>query len=125
MKFGMIVTWPGIINVARYIRNIASRPGKRNRANAYAASDDVSTSPAVTQTAMKRLLNRYRPKGTTVQTTRKLSKVIGSGIHVGGYEKCEPPLNAVESIHRNGTTMMIAPTETTTYASTRFSRLRT
>ncbi len=58
MNSGMIVTWRGIINVARYRRKSASRPRKRSRAKAYAARADVLTSSTVTLTAINRVLAR-------------------------------------------------------------------
>src|SRR5215216_5363357 len=44
-KLGISVTSCGIIIVPRNTRNSTSRPGKRSRANAYAASTDVSNVP--------------------------------------------------------------------------------
>lgn len=43
---GMRMTWNGTIIVARNTRNSTSRPGKRSRANAYAASDESKTCPS-------------------------------------------------------------------------------
>ncbi|GMA60191.1 hypothetical protein GCM10025859_06310 [Alicyclobacillus fastidiosus] len=45
MKFGIIVTSPGIISVHKVIIKNKFLPGARNRANAKAANDDTKTCP--------------------------------------------------------------------------------
>ena len=39
---GIMVTWEGIISVARYSTNILSRPLNRSRENAYAPMEQVT-----------------------------------------------------------------------------------
>ena len=60
---GIIVTCAGIIIVASSVRKIAWRPGKRSRANAYAAIDEITSMIAVPPTATTTVLKMYRPNG--------------------------------------------------------------
>ena len=73
---GITSTIAGAISAHRYARNKRSRPGKRSRANAYAAVALVSTCPATTASEKIRLFNRKRPNGSA---TRALVKLSGTG----------------------------------------------
>src|SRR5712692_3270533 len=58
-KFGMSVTSWGIIIVPRNTRKSASRPGKRKRANPYAARTDVSRVPV---TVLEEMMTLFMKK---------------------------------------------------------------
>src|SRR5215218_5668338 len=61
-KFGISVTSCGIIMVPRKTMNSASRPGKRSRANAYAARTDVASVPNTVAKDRTPLFKKNRAK---------------------------------------------------------------
>ncbi len=63
MNCGIIVTWNGTMSVAMITTNRAARPRKRNRANAYPASEHSTRLNATVSTATTALLTKNRPNG--------------------------------------------------------------
>src|SRR5262249_11801305 len=61
-KFGISVTSCGIIIVPRNTRKKNSRPGKRSRAKAYAASVDVMSVPSTVERDTTALFRKNRGK---------------------------------------------------------------
>ena len=84
MNVGTTVTCPGTISEARRTRNSRSRPGNRSRANAYAASVLVTSTPSVTMSVILRLLSTKSPNGISSKTLPKWSNVTSRGSHSGG-----------------------------------------
>ena len=69
MNCGMTVTVSGTISVARYSTNNVSRPRNRSRANAYPASEQKNTWPAVMHAAYSTVLSSIRQNGISVKTS--------------------------------------------------------
>ena len=63
MNCGIIVTWNGTMSVAMITTNSAVRPRKRNRANAYPASEHSTRLHSTVTTATIALLTKNRPNG--------------------------------------------------------------
>ena len=64
MKIGMIVTWLGTISEASSTMNSMLRPGKRSRANAKPAIEQVISWPRTTKKVILMLLSAKARKGT-------------------------------------------------------------
>ena len=70
MNCGIIVTWNGTMSVAMITMNRAVRPRKRNRANAYPASEQSTRLAATVTTATTALLRKNRPNGALSSASR-------------------------------------------------------
>src|SRR5579859_7457910 len=68
-KFGISVTSWGIIIVPRKTRKSASRPGKRRRAKAYAASTEVNSVPSTVLPEISALFMKKRGKSAARQAS--------------------------------------------------------
>ncbi len=66
---GIIVTWNGTISVARITANRAVRPRKRNRANAYPASEQNTRLPSTVSSVTTALLMKNRPNGALLNAS--------------------------------------------------------
>ena len=69
MNCGIIVTWNGTMSVAMITTNRAVRPRKRNRANAYPASEQNTRLQATVSPVTRALLMKNRPNGALLNAS--------------------------------------------------------
>src|SRR4051812_25924329 len=106
----MIVTTCGTISVATYTQNSASRPGKRRRANAYAANTENTSCPIrITATTCAVTTMGTTKSYRSPNSSAKLERVGGSGgVSTGSLANCSGDLNAVWTLSRNGASVATA-----------------
>src|SRR6266702_4213269 len=93
---GITSTIAGAISAHRYARNKRSRPGKRSRANAYAAVALVSTCPATTASEKIRLFNRKRPNGSARAYVSHPPPLPRLPLLPSGLRMLHPPIEQLE-----------------------------